>query len=1033
MEHFLTYFNALQASNLSEMTEHSLRPELKNLLSAIASHVDNHITILHEGKREGQFGAPDFKVTRIENIIGYVENKKVGEQLDHILKSDQIKKYQHLSDNILLTNYLEWIWLHQGNIQRETLCDVSDLEQKRTKLDPQHVAAVEKLVTGFLSFAPEGIGKPKALAEALAIRGKLLKEFLAEELHRQEHQDARGKLFGLYETFQKYVFHELTLEEFADAFSQNLIYGLFLAKLTADTAIITLSNAEEFIPANFELIRELVEFLKDLNRKEYTDIRWVIEEVLTIFNTMNFRDIKTALSFTRRFTQDDDPYAAKDPYIYFYEDFLAAYDKKLRKSKGVYYTPPQVVNFIIRAVDDILKETFHLPDGVADHEHVTMLDFATGTGTFLLEVVQQIFSQYPGRSEQRLLIKEHILKHLYGFEYLIAPYTIAHLKLSQFLKDHGYDLQADERFQIYLTNTLEPTDRQLNIALLPALTEETKQAQHIKDKPILVIMGNPPYAYESKNTGTWISNKIQDYYVVDGHKLDEKNPKGLQDDYVKFIRFAQDKMDQVAEGIVAIITNHSFLDNPTFRGMRQSLMQTFQQMYFIDLHGNAKKKEKTPEGGKDENVFDIEQGVAISILVKKKGVEKKIYHADFWGTRENKYQLSLENDLKSIDKISIEPSSPFYLFQRRDEGLRNKYEQGKHVTEIFTKMGVGVATSRDDLTIHYNKEEVITTIKILVSLSVEDAREKFHLAKDTEDWAIGLAQNDLLHTNLDKGNIIEYLYRPFDKRYTYYTGKTKGFHSRPRAEIMTHLLYPNHAIYVGRQGQATGESEWNLIFCGSGIEDYNLFRRGNNACIPLYLYEKPEGLFANGAELIKSENFTPEFRQFVDRLYRKRYAPEDVLGYTYAILHSPTYRAKYAEFLKIDFPRIPFTEDGATLEALSNLGWQLIQAHLLNEIPAYDLGSYEGEGDDAVIKPDYRKTPDSERLYINTTQYFEPVPEEVYRFQIGGYQVLDKYLKDRKGRTLTLSEVKNIKNIIKVLAFTIDQMRKIDEISNEWI
>lgn len=1034
MDYFALYFHALQAANLAEITEHSLRPDLKNLLSAVANTVDSKITILHEGKREGKFGAPDFKVTRVDNIIGYVENKKIGENLDIILKSEQIKKYQQLSNNILITNYLEWIWLNKGDIQRETLCSVSDIARKKASLDPGKAKSVAALIQKFFSFAPEGIGKPKDLAQALALRGKMLKEFLAEELQRQEEHETKGKLFGLYQTFQKYVFTELTLADFADTFAQNLIYGLFLAKLTADAAAVTLQNAELFIPTNFELIRELVEFLKVLQRKEYTDIRWVIEEILTLLNTMNFRDIAAALSFTRTSSNPDDPYAAKDPYVYFYEDFLAAYDQKLRKSKGVYYTPPQVVNFIVRAVDEILQDAFHLPDGLADHERVTVLDFAAGTGTFLLEVMRQILQKFPNKSEQQLLIREHILKNLYGFEYLLAPYTIAHLKLSQFLKDNQYTLQDQERFQIFLTNTLEPTDRQINIPLLPALTEETRQAQVVKDKPILVILGNPPYSYESKNLGTWISEKIKAYYVIDGKKLAEKNPKGLQDDYVKFIRFAQDKMDQVHEGIVATITNHSFLDNPTFRGMRQSLMHTFNQLYFIDLHGNSRKKEKTPDGGKDENVFDIEQGVAISILVKKPGLERKIYHTDFWGTRDNKYKLCLEKDWTSLDKTEIQPESPFYLFLVRDDEIRSHYAKGVNLKDIFKINSVGIVTSRDKLTIHWTPEEIWDVINKFIQLSDERAREIFELGDDARDWKITFAKKDLQSSGLNKENIIKIDYRPFDTRFTYYTGKGRGFHSTPRGDVMQHLLKNNIALLTTRRGLPKLEYTW--AFVSKNVISRGIFYVGNQTaeyCCPLYLYEQPEGLFGNNIEVIKTENFTKAFRQFLDQHYHKHYTPEEIVGYIYAVLHSPTYRSKYAEFLKIDFPRIPFTPDPIIFETLSTLGWRLIQAHVMHEIPACDLGQYHGEGNHEVIKPEYRKTQAYERLYINPTQYFAPVPETVYHFQIGGYQVLDKYLKDRRNRTLTLSEVKTVRNIVKILAFTLDQMRKIDDATRTWI
>ncbi|MFN2459007.1 MAG: type ISP restriction/modification enzyme, partial [Chitinophagaceae bacterium] len=684
------------------------------------------------------------------------------------------------------------------------------------------------------------------------------------------------------------------------------------------------------------------------------------------------------------------------------------------------YTPPPIVNFIVRAIDDVIINTFGYRHGLADAQKVTVLDFATGTGTFLADIFKQVLQKFPADSAQRkLLVKEHLLKNIYGFEYLIAPYTIAHLKLSQYLKEEGYAMQQGERLNVFLTNTLEPVDKQIRIPLLPALTEEAKEAQRVKDKSILVITGNPPYSYVSKNNGEWITEKIKEYYFVDGRKLNERNPKGLQDDYVKFIRFAQDKMNSVDEGIVGIITNHSFLDNPTFRGMRQSLMNTFDQMYFIDLHGNAKKKEKTPDGGKDENVFDIEQGVAISLLVKKKGLEKKIYHTDWWGKRKEKYQLGWEMEMKENIWRAVIAESPFYLFVPIDDSKKEKYLTGKKVTEIFLAQGVGVATSRDNLCIQFDKESLMEKLKEFTSIDVETARQKFHLGPDADDWKISLAQQDVLIHKSDDEKVIKYLYRPFDMRYTFFTGATKGFHSRPRKEIMRHLLKENTALFIGRQGQALGTEEWNLIFVGDKVEDYNLFRRGNNACLPLYVYNEN-----------KTENFQVNFRKYIDELYQHHYTPEQILGYIYAILHSPTYRTKYAEFLKIDFPRIPFTPDKNIFEQLSNLGADLVEVHLLKkEIHLINTYLKEAGGAQKVDKPEYK----SGKLYINSKDFLDNIPREVYDFYIGGYQVLDKYLKDRRGRILNLHEVEHLPKIVNALAFTLEQMKKIDELTREWI
>lgn len=484
--HFEDYFKILQSVPVEEITEHSYRTALENLLNAIVSKHNLKLKILHEPKRQAGFGAPDFKVSGAASIVGYVENKKIEEKLSKTIKTDQIKKYKALNDNILLTNYIEFVWLKGDDIQNETLCSELDLQNHKATLQPEKIAAVELLITKFFSQPPAKIGNAKKLANALAVRAKYLKDFLKEELQHQLSEGNQDKLFGLYETFKQHVFHELTIDEFADAFAQTLAYGLFLAKLNAEAKPVTLQNAKDFIPNSFKLIRELVDFLDELNDKQYSSTKWIVEEVLTIMNNLDLAEIQRSLFYRSTKTTNllnETDYSFKDPFIYFYEDFLAAYDKTLRKAKGVYYTPPPIVNFIVRAIDDILQKEFAIKDGLADMNQVTVLDFATGTGTFLVDIIQRIIEKSPAKTAQRRqLVKEHILKNLYGFEYLIAPYTIAHLKLSQYLKDAGYPLENDERLQVYLTNTLEPADIQTKISLLPALSEETRKAQEVKEK-----------------------------------------------------------------------------------------------------------------------------------------------------------------------------------------------------------------------------------------------------------------------------------------------------------------------------------------------------------------------------------------------------------------------------------------------------------------------------------------------------------------------------------------------------------------------
>jgi hypothetical protein len=1018
--YFNAYFKSLQSISLEEITEHTHRTALEILLKAIAQHYEHRLQIIHEPKRQQGFGAPDFKISNAGSIVGYVENKKLDENLSKLFNSNQIKKYKELNDNILLTNYKEFVWIKDDEVISKTLFTDWDLLNRNTTLNEKNIHEVEELILKFYSQPPVKIATAKKLAEALAVRAKYLKDFLFEELTEQHNNSKQDKLIGLYETFKTYVFHELTIEEFADAFAQNLAYGLFLAKLNAKAQQVTLLNAKEYIPHSFELIRELVDFLDELKSKQYAPTRWIVEEALTIMNNFDQQEIQRSLFYRRTKTKDifdETNYSVTDPFIYFYEHFLAAYDKALRKAKGVYYTPPPIVNFIVRAIDDILKSTFNIKDGLADMNKVTVLDFATGTGTFLVDIMQRIIDNtLPKTAERRLLVKEHILKNLYGFEYLIAPYTIAHLKLSQYLKDAGYPLENGERLQVYLTNTLEPADKQTRIPLLPALSEETNRAQEVKEKKILVITGNPPYAINSKNTGEWINELIKTYYYVDGVKINERNPKALKDDYVKFIRFAQSKMENVDEGIVGVITNHKFIINPTFPGMRQSLMKTFNHIYIVDLHGGHKPKEYTPEGKEDENVFDIEQGVAISIFVKRKDLDKKIFVTDFYGTRKEKYKRAWEDSLNDIKFENIQPQAPNFLFRKQETSTLEHYKSFKSLNDIFIVNSSGIKTHRDEIVYGFSKKEVFNRIENIKS-------KKNSLEKIKNEYKI---KNDLSWINekralLDKINSIEKQiqlcqYRPFDYRELFYSDVLID---RPRTDIMKNFFHQNIGLISGRAGQAVSETRWDLVFITSIISDVNLFSRGGAVVYPLFVDER-------------QPNFKNSFKTFIQDLFKAELNEKQILSYIYAILHSPTYRAKYAEFLKIDFPRIPFTEDKNLFEQLSELGWQLIQAHLMNtdalnnmqeKVHCTDNGNLE------VEKPVFN----NEKLFFNKQEYFYPVTKEVYEFHIGGYQVLDKYLKDRKGRKLGLLEIKHVTNIIKVLGFTIEQMKRIDELTTNWI
>ncbi len=1034
---FTQYLTRLAETPVENQTEHTGRAALEELLRGFAARLRTEgLRVQHEPGRQEDGSAPDFAIWKDGRIVGYVEVKPVGSALDPVLRSDQIRRYRSLCDNILVTNYLEFVWLRdKGVLDRGILAFPTDLEARRIRRPaPERAESVARLVEGFLSVAPERIGRARDLALALAPRTRLLRDELTRELTRQKQADSQGRLHGLYSVFRERVFHQLEMKEFADAFAQMLTYGLFLARLNAPVnEAVTLETARAHIPGSFALIRELVLFLDTLAERRYRRTRWIVEEILSIVNGIDLRAIHEDLAFrdagTRRFWEEKDPEEvrlfARDPFIYFYEDFLAKYDAALKKKRGVYYTPPPVVSFIVRAIDDILKRDFDLPQGLAAHERVTVLDFACGTGTFLLEVFARIFANIggPGAGMADAIVREHLLRNIYGFEYLLAPYTIAHLKLSQYLAEAGHPLGEDERLAVYLTNTLEPIKPQDDL-LLPAVSEEVKRAQQVKDRPILVILGNPPYAGHSKNKGQWITRQVKEYRYV--HEPDEKgrltrrplgerNPKWLQDDYVKFLRFAQWKMDQVEEGIVGVITNHSWIDNPTFRGMRESLMRSFDRIHVLDLHGNAKKKERAPDGGKDENVFDIEQGVAITLFVKKPGLRKGVFHADLRGRRTEKYQRLLELGIRDIPWRKAEPHRRFFsLFLPLDYDLLDEYASGFALPDIFHVHSVGITTARDHLTIHFTREELMETVRRFAELPPEDARREFHLGRDAQDWKVEDAQRDVTVSGPSEECATPIAYRPFDLRWTYYTGRAGGFICRPRQSVMRHMLKgQNVALITARKIDIS--EPWSHVLCASNVIDHHFASTKEvNYLFPLFVTD----------ESCMEENLSPEFRSFLDARYGRHAAAEDIFGCIYAILHAPGYRRRYRDFLRIDFPRIPFPERAEDFETLSKLGWRLVEVHLLRVRPGPGLARLEGRGADVV--EEVRYDAGARAIRINDRQVFAPVPPEVWNFTIGGHRVLERFLTDRTGRRLSLAEITHVGAVADALAFTREQMTHID-------
>ncbi|ECP5956195.1 DNA methyltransferase [Campylobacter jejuni] len=1000
--------------------EHTYRTALQNLLQAIKDNQDkqNKISIKQEpnNDKEGR-GAPDFLITKDFLTLGYIENKRVNANLDNIITSDQILKYTKLSPNIILTDYLRFILLSLNDKNEIIICkevkicsldEIKSVIKNQSLLDTK-TQELNELFSIFFSKIPNPINSALDFANYLSLRTRILKDELLLSSKNET-------LLSLFNTFKETLYKELSYEEFCDSFAQTLTYSLFLAKLNNDTAKeIDLNNAKKFIPKSFPLIRSMSGFLDD-SFENLENIKWLLEEIINIINHIDITSIIKELNKTSEKDLFNRSILSthKDPYLHFYETFLASYDPKLREVRGVYYTPVPVVIFIINAIDEALKQDFNHKKGLSEalDKNITLLDFATGTGTFLLEAFRKALEPISKNSVN--YNPKALIDKFCGFEFLIAPYTIAHLKISQsFKEEFNSPLNDDESLKIALTNTLyfksiskEQNDQNTLFTLID-LTREFKKAQKIKEEQILIITGNPPYSGASSNKGLyedeikisyglepskanlnneqkkWISSYFKEKSkqntstfkaIYEKHKLEnEKNPKVMLDDYVKFIRFAQSKIDSQESGIFAFISNNSFLDNPTFRGMRYSLMQSFDKIYILNLHGDTRKKEKAPDGSKDDNVFDIMQGVSINIFIKQNSKAKNtnIYYHDLYGKRKDKYEFLYENDLNSIKWTLVKNNEPFYLFLPQNNDLLEEYNKGISVKDIFMLSSVGIASSKDAILISTNNKKL------------EQQVYNFY-------------------NEFDKKYIKEIAYKPFDTQKIYYDIKKV---ERPRIDIMEHFLgYENIGLIYDR---GTNLKEISNLFISSKVIDKHLVG-ANSYVSPLYLYpttrskkflKKENPNFNEENFTSKIENFKESFRTFIDELYKEKFSPEDILGYIYAVLFHKIYREKYLDFFKIDFPKIPFTKDKNTFKNLSKLGLKLVNLHLLkNDELDFNVGEALFKDiknkNFKIQKIKYNK--DVKELFINESLYFNKVSPEIYEFKIGGYAVLDKYLKSHK-------------------------------------
>lgn len=1053
-----------QAYKVGNATEHTHRPALKTLIQAFQPS----IIATNEPKRI-KCGAPDFIISRKDVPLGYVEAKDIGEPLDKWEKDEQLNRYRDSLANLILTDYLEFRWYVSGEL-RLTARLAKPQTNGRLHADVEGMQHLAELLQSFFAENIPVVSSPKELAVRMAALARLIRTIIGKTFAEEgEH----GALHEQMEGFRKVLLHDLTAEQFGDMYAQTICYGLFAARCNSTGTHFTRTHAAYDLPKTNPFLRKLFAHIAGPELDER--IVWAVDNLAELLNRA---DIAAILQDFGRATRQE------DPVVHFYETFLGAYDQKMREARGVYYTPEPVVSYIVRSVDAILKKDFKLRDGLADASKIKLtrskphgkgtetiethkvqiLDPATGTGTFLYSVIGQIHQTFGGNKGMWPgYVQENLLPRLFGFELLMAPYAVAHMKLGLLLRETGYDFSSDERLRVFLTNTLEEAHELTGLPLFTQwLAEEASSANNVKKKaPVMVVLGNPPYSGHSANTGKWIAGllhgsdsatgqKIGSYFEMDGTPLGERNPKWLNDDYVKFIRFAQWRIEQTGYGVLAFVTNHGYLDNPTFRGMRRSLMQSFDDIYLLDLHGNSKKKEKAPDGGKDENVFDIQQGVAIGLFVKRNKIQDKpaqVYHADLYGTRESKYAGLAENDVSTTRWQALKPQPPFYLFVPQDETVRAEYEQEWKITDIMPVNSVGIVTARDALTIHWSREDIWRTVNDFTNLTEEEARTKYDLGKDARDWKVVLAQKDLRDSGLTQSKLAPVLYRPFDVRYTYYTGNSRGFHCMPRGEVMRQMLAgQNLGLIATRQTR----EKWGVLTTRYIMGHKSLSAYDNNNIFPLYLYPigKSDLFDDNNSSTApggRRPNLTPVFiADFSARLklnfvpdgcgdLRKNFGPEDVFHYAYAVFHSPAYRCRYALFLKIDFPRLPLTGDVALFHSLCALGKELVELHLMEQLPQPKT-RYPVAGDNTVDNVHYTEPIDCVpgRVWINKTQYFDNVPPEAWGYHIGGYQVCRKWLKDRKGRQLSYDDLTHYQGIVAALARTIGLQTAIDEAIGEW-
>ena len=957
-----------------------------------------------------EVGIPDFFVRKNGEIIGHIEAKGVDKNLENFENTEQLKRYREFLPNLILTNFMEFRLYRDGTlVDRVEVGRQLDLQNLKAP-SPQNLEAFYGLLETFFAFSTPEIRNSNDLSIALAKRTRLLEGVLNEEL--LAGQEA---VMNFYTAFRENLIETLTKDKFADLYAQTIAYGLFAAwmRMHKQGERNLKAGAWKYIPESVPLLREI--FYSFVGPDFPASLTWIIDDIAEMLEKADVASICDEFKLTKW---------EEDPVIHFYETFLATYNPEERQRLGVYYTPLPVVSYIVRSIHKILKADFGKEEGFASRD-VTLLDPAAGTLTFVIQAIKQVKEELEVRRKGGLVrsyLEEHVVRDFHAFELLVAPYVIGHFRVAMLLEELGYELKDEKRFKFFLTNTLELKEPEQRALPLTNLIKEAEEAKEVKENvPIRVVLGNPPYSVSSENKSDFIEKLMEDY-KEDVRK--ERNIQPLSDDYIKFIRFAHWKLDRAGKGILGFITNNSYLSGVIHRGMRNKLLESFDRIYILNLHGSSRIGEKTPEGGKDENVFDIQQGVAIALYVKlEKPLEEKkkqVYYADLWGLRSKKYEYLFENDVVTTKWQELEPVAPYYFFVPKDFARQEEYEKFWKVTEIFEEWSSGVKTHRDHFVVGFTKEEIIQRLKVFAgNLSDEVLKERLKL-KDTRDWKFKEAREKAKKVNFED-KIYPYAYRPFDNRLICYEPSLID-RGCDRWQLMKHLLGENLAIVTSRQ---FASKKYFIAWCTDSIIDISSQAYAPNYVFPLYLYSDKTKV-----EQKRTPNFTTEFLRAIKEALGTEEDPmaEEIFYYIYAVLYSPTYRKRYEEFLKIDFPRVPLPEDYEKFKKLSELGKELAELHLLKHPSLGETGvGFPESGSDIVEKVYYDES--SERVWINKAQYFDGISKDVWEYRIGAYQVMEKYLKDRRKekRKLSLEEIEHYMRVAKAIARTREVEGKIDE------